>query len=123
MLCIWKSIVREEKFCEGNGYEQFVQDCVYQVYEPYCEYTVYKAGVIDTRRASGSGPNPELPYVESGYSTGNQNVSYAIVMRDENGREYTLTPSGINEYRSYSVGDEFVLEVTASGRVVNMERK
>ena len=107
----------------GNGYEQFVQDCVYQVYEPYCEYTVYKAGVIDTRRASGSGPNPELPYVESGYSTGNQNVSYAIVLRDENGREYTLTPSGINEYRSYSVGDEFVLEVTASGRVVNMERK
>ena len=50
-------------------------------------------------------------------------MSYAIVLRDENGREYTLTPSGINEYRSYSVGDEFVLEVTASGRVVNMERK
>ncbi len=107
----------------GNGYEQFVQDCVYQVYEPYCEYTVYKAGVIDTRRASGSGPNPELPYVESSYSTGNQNVSYSVVLRDENGHEYTLTPSGINEYRSYNVGDEFVLEVTAYGRVVNMERK
>ena len=107
----------------GNGFEQFVQDCVYQVYEPYCEYTVYKAGVIDTRRATGSGPNPELPYVESSYSTGNQNVSYSVVLRDENGREYKLTPFGINEYRSYSVGDQYLLEVTASGRVVNMERK
>ncbi len=107
----------------GNGYEQFVQDCVYQVYEPYCEYTVYKAGVIETRRANGSGPNPELPYVESSYSTGNQSASYSVVLRDENGREYRLTPSGINEYRSYSVGDEFLLEVTGSGRVVNMERK
>ncbi len=107
----------------GNGFEQFVQDCVYQVYEPYCEYTVYKTGVIETRRANGTGPNPELPYIESQYSAGNQSASYSVTLRDENGREYTLTPGNLTEYRSFRTGDEYSLEVTASGRVVNMEKK
>ena len=107
----------------GNGYEQFVQDCVYQVYEPYCEYTVYKAGVIETRRANGSGPNPELPFIESKYSTGNQSASYTISLRDESGHEYQLTPRNLSEYRSFTVGDEYSLEVTSSGRIVNMEKK
>ncbi len=107
----------------GNGYEQFVQDCVYEVYKPYCEYTVIKTGVIETRRASGSGPNPELPYVESRYSTGNQSQAYEIVLSGENGREYTITPRDITEYRRYSIGDQYELEITGSGRIVNMEKK
>ncbi len=107
----------------GNGYEQFVQDCVYQVYEPYCEYTVYKSGVIETRRANGSGPNPELPYVESQYSTGDQSASYTVILRDENGSEYKLTPSNISEYRAFREGDAYRLEVTGTGRIVNMEKK
>ena len=108
----------------GNGYEQFVQDCVYQVYEPYCQYTVSKIGVIETRRANGSGLNPELPYVESQYSLGNQSASYEIILRGEDGREYTLSPYDLSDYRSFKIGDEYDLEVTSSGRIVNiMERK
>ena len=107
----------------GNGYEQFVQDCVYQVYEPYCEYTVYKAGVIETRRANGSGPNPELPFIESKYSTGNQSASYTISLRDESGHEYQLSPRNLSEYRSFTVGDEYSLEVTSSGRIVKIKKK
>ena len=107
----------------GNGYEQLTQDCVYEVYEPYCEYTVTKTGVIENRKASGSGPNPELAYVESKYSTGTQSVSYSVVLRDENGREYKLTPQTISEYRSYSIGSEYQIEVTSTGRIVNMEKK
>ena len=107
----------------GNGYEQFVQDCVYEVYEPYCEYTVYKTGVIETRRANGTGPNPELPFVESQYSTGSQSASYSVSLRDESGHEYRLTPGNLTEYRSFRVGDEYRLEITGSGRIVNMEKK
>ena len=107
----------------GNGYEQFVQDCVYDVYEPYCEYTVSKQGVIDTARASGSGPNPEMPFVDSKYSAGNQSVSYTVQLRDENGNTYTLNPSNLTEYRSYALGSEYEIEVNSRGRIVNMERK
>lgn len=107
----------------GNGYEQFVQDCVYDVYDSYCEYTISKAGVIDTARASGIGPNPEAPYVDSKYSTGNQSVSYSVEIRDENGRTYSLTPSNLSEYRQYTVGTEYLIEVNSRGRIVNMERK
>ena len=107
----------------GNGYEQFVQDCVYDVYEPYCEYTVTKNGVIETARANGNGPNPEAPFVDSKYSTGNQSVSYTVQLRDENGRTYTLNPSSLTEYRSYTVGTEFEIEVNNRGRIINMEKK
>ena len=107
----------------GNGYEQFVQDCVYDVYDSYCEYIIAKAGVIETARASGSGPNPEAPYVDSRYSTGNQSVSYSVELRDENGQIYSLTPSNLTEYRQYTVGTEFQIEVNSRGRIVNMERK
>ncbi len=107
----------------GNGYEQFVQDCVYEVYEPYCEFTVYKSGVIETRRANGTGPNPELPFVESQYSTGSQSASFSVSLRDESGHEYRITPGNLTEYRSFRVGDEYRLEITGSGRIVNLEKK
>ena len=107
----------------GNGYEQFVQDCVYDVYDSYCEYTISKTDVIDTAKASGSGPNPESPFVDSKYRTGNQSVSYTVQLRDENGKTYTLNPSSLNEYRDYTVGTEYMIEVNSRGRIVNMERK
>lgn len=107
----------------GNGYEKFVQDCVYEVYEPYCEYTISKPGVIETRRANGSGPNPEMPFVESRYDIGNQSASYSVKLTDENGQVYSLNPSNITDYRSFSVGSEYIIEVTGSGRIVNMERQ
>ena len=107
----------------GNGYEQFVQDCVYDVYDSYCEYTIEKTGVINTARASGSGPNPESPYVDSRYSTGSQSVTYTVQLIDENGKTYTLNPSSLTEYRSYPVGTEFTIEVNNRGRIVNMEMK
>lgn len=107
----------------GNGYEQFVQDCVYEVYDSYCQYTVSKTGVIETRRANGSGPNPELPYIEPSYSAGDQSASFRITLLDENGKTYTLTPSGISEYRSYQVGDQYELEINGRGAIVNMEKK
>lgn len=107
----------------GNGFEQFVQDCVYDVYDSYCEYTISKTGVIETARASGSGPNPEAPFVDSKYTAGNQSVSYSVEIRDENGKTYTLTPSNLTEYRQYPVGTEFQIEVNSRGRIVNMEKK
>lgn len=107
----------------GNGYEQFVQDCVYDVYDSYCEYTISRTGVIDTARANGSGPDPEAPYVDSKYTTGNQSVSYTVQLRDENGRTYTLNPSSLSEYRTFTVGSEYEIEVNSRGRIVNMERK
>ena len=107
----------------GNGSEQFVQDCVYNVYESYCEYTVSNTKVVDTVSASGSGPNPEVPYVDTKYSTGNQSVSYTVQFRDENGNIYTLNPANLSEYRTYTVGTEFEIEVNNRGLIVSVEKK
>ena len=107
----------------GNGFEQFVQDCVYNVYESYCDYTISKTGVINTVYAYGSGPNPESPYVDPAYTTGNQLVDYKVTFRDENGETYTITPSKLNEYQSYTVGSEYKIEVNSRGQIVGMEKK
>ena len=107
----------------GNGFEQFVQDCVYNVYDSYCQYTVSKLGVVDTATVSGSGPNPEAPYVDSKYTTGDQSVRYTVTIQDENGKIYTLNPTNLSEYRSYAVGTEYEIEVNSRGRIVNMEKK
>ncbi|MBQ6343001.1 MAG: zinc ribbon domain-containing protein [Anaerolineaceae bacterium] len=108
---------------QGNGYEKFVQDCVYNVYDSYCEYIVSKTDVIETKRANGSGPSPEAPYVAPQYSTRNESVSYTVQLRDENGKIYTLNPSSLAEYQTYTVGSEYAIEVNHRGRIVNMEKK
>lgn len=109
----------------GNGYEQLTQDCQYEVYEKYCNYTTSTWGLIDTKRTSGSGKNPELPYVDTsrGYEMGDQSVSYEVTLRDENGETYTLNPSSQTEYNSYSIGDEYVIDLNSYGRITGMERK
>lgn len=107
----------------GNGYEQLIQDCVYDVYDSYCEYTVYKTGVIDTATARGSGPDPESPYVDSQYRTQNLSASFSVTLQDENGNTYTINPTSLTEYQSYPVGTEFTIEVNSRGRIVNIERK
>lgn len=107
----------------GNGYEQFVQDCVYNVYESYCEYTISREGIIETARASGSGPDPEMPYVDPKYSTGEESVAYTVQLRDENGRTYTYNPGSLSEYRYFTVGTEYLIEVNNRGRIIDMEMK
>ncbi len=93
------------------------------MYDSYCEYIVSKTGVIETKRANGSGPSPEAPYVAPQYSTRNESVSYTVQLRDENGKIYTLNPSSLAEYQTYTVGSEYAIEVNHRGRIVNMEKK
>ena len=108
----------------GNGYEALAQDCVYEVYKPYCQWTVYTQGNVGTRTASGNGPDVESPYVEPEYSTsGNVYAEYYVALRDENGVEYDFSPSNYYDYRTYTVGSEYVLELNSAGRVVSMEEK
>ncbi len=108
----------------GNGYEALAQDCVYEVYEPYCEWTVYTQGDAGVRTASGNGPAVEAPYVEPQYTaSGSVYAEYYVVLRDENGREYDFSPSNYSDYKSYNVGNEYILKLSSSGNVISMEEK
>ncbi len=108
----------------GNGYEALAQDCVYQVYEPYCKWTVYTQSDAGVRTASGNGPTVEAPYVEPEYTSAESvTVTYYVALRDENGREYDFSPTSYTDYKSYNVGDEYTLELNSRGSVVSMEKK
>ena len=50
-------------------------------------------------------------------------MSYTVQLRDENGKTYTLNPSTLADYQTFTVGSEYVIEVNHRGRIVNMEKK
>ena len=109
----------------GNGYEQIVQDCEYEVYEQYCDYVVTSIGVIDTKTASGSDMNPTVPNVDTrkGYTAGDQEATFSVTLRDENGKNYTINPPTLSKFRSYTVGDVYEIKTNWFGRITSMEKK
>ena len=50
----------------GSGYGEVVQDCRYQVYEEWCDYTVEQWRVVDTVTLEGRDPNPRWPNPQLG---------------------------------------------------------
>lgn len=106
----------------GNGYEALTQDCVYEVYEDYCSYTVTRWGTIGTKRASGSGTNVGLPQIEPGQQFTDHSEKYTITLQGEDGRLYTVNPS-YSEYQTYRVGDRYTLSLDRRGRILQMEQR
>src|SRR3990172_5910234 len=65
----------------GSGFGEVVQDCVYEVYAPWCDYTVNEWTVVDTRRSSGEDLHPTWPDIRLGSDQrrGSQDETYTVV--------------------------------------------
>ncbi len=106
----------------GSGYGEVVQDCVYEVYEEYCSYTMLDWIEIDTITASGGDLNPYWPQVnlQSDQQQGEGEESYEIVfMADDVPYTYTTTDSA--EFSQFTVGSTWQLNVNALDAVVSVE--
>lgn len=107
---------------EGSGYGEVVQDCVYEVYEEYCDYTYTGWEVVDTAVQSGSDLFPAWPSLQlrSDQREGAYEESYEVVFSTSDGSvEYA--PETVNEFRRFEIGSEWSLDVNALGRVVAAE--
>jgi len=108
---------------EGSGMGRVVQDCQYQVYESWCEYTVQEWQVVDTLSASGRDLNPIWPGLNLAASQreGNRQESYSVRFEAEDGQVYTYTPDSLEEYLQFEPGSRWELQVNTFGAVVGVE--
>lgn len=106
----------------GSGYGEVVQDCAYEVYDYRCSYTVEEWTVVDTMVSSGSYEAPAWPSVSlaSNQRQGDANESYTVLFATDDGR-FTYTTDSEAEFSRFSVGSQWVLEVSGFGSITGIE--
>jgi len=102
----------------GSGAGKVVQDCVYQVYASYCDYTVQELGLVNTAVAAGADTNPYWPAfsLQPGQQEGNRSEQYQVTF-DTGELTYTYSISDAAEFGQYTLGSQWLLSVNGFGNV------
>jgi hypothetical protein len=106
----------------GTGYGQVVQDCVYEVYADYCDYTLMEWQEVDRFELAGRGFDvawPEFSLAE-GQREGAYQEQYQVVFSSDDGT-YSYTTSDLQDFERYTLGSEWLLEVNAIGAIVDVQ--
>ena len=106
----------------GTGYGEVVQDCKYEVYREWCEYTRPEWQVVDTLVAEGSDGAPDWPVLslKEGQREGGREETYVIIFRSDNDT-YRMSTSRQEEWRKFRIGTRWKLKVNALGGVTDAE--
>ena len=106
----------------GGGYGEVVQDCSYQVYDDWCEYTAQEWHTVDTLTASGSNLDPHWPEVSLAGATraGEESETYRVILETPDGT-YQYTPTDLAEFSQFLPGSEWILRVNSLNAVVSVE--
>ncbi len=106
----------------GTGLGEVVQDCVYRVYDDYCEYETWAWTAIDTLVTSGTDLDPYWPSANlaSSQRFGAQQETYKITFNID-GQNVALTTSDLNLFQMAQPGSTWQLEVNQFGNIVNAE--
>jgi hypothetical protein len=106
----------------GSGHGEVVQDCEYQVYADWCEYTAEEWKQVDAATVSGNDLNPRWPTLQLGpdQREGGREESYEVVF-DTDGTKYTYTTSDATEFAQCQAGSRWVLTINKLNRVVSIK--
>ncbi|MFQ5577551.1 MAG: zinc ribbon domain-containing protein [Anaerolineae bacterium] len=107
----------------GTGYGQVVQDCQYQVYADYCQYTVDEWREVDRLQLSGSDGNPRWPAdfrLAANQREGSRAEEYTIIF-DADGKQYTYTTKNAERFIQAEIGSRWVLKVNKLNAVIDIE--
>ncbi|GAB4538842.1 MAG: hypothetical protein Kow0063_27100 [Anaerolineae bacterium] len=108
---------------KGSGYGEVVQDCQYEVYEEWCQYTVQEWQVVDQIVERGDDLNPRWPaltQLTADQQAGEGEEKYEIVF-DTDGGTYTYATSDPLEFARFQPGSQWLLTVNRLGAVVEVE--
>jgi DNA-directed RNA polymerase subunit RPC12/RpoP len=106
----------------GSGVGEVVQDCVYEVYDSYCEYEVLQWAVVNQTSAAGVDLQPYWPDLSltSVQRQGDGHETYSVFFNAD-GKRYTYSPGDAGEFSQYQPGSEWTLQVNAFGSVTSVE--
>ncbi|MFQ5942468.1 MAG: zinc ribbon domain-containing protein [Anaerolineales bacterium] len=106
----------------GSGFGEVVQDCIYQVYDDRCTYTVLDWTVLDTVTATGRDLNPTWPEVSlaDDQREGEPAEEYMVTFSSDED-SYTYIAGDVGEFSQFEVGSTWVLTVNALGSVASVE--
>lgn len=109
----------------GNGYSEQVQDCEYRVYDDYCDYTYKDWDVVDRANASGTDDEPYYaePTLRRGQREGDRTVHYLVEFSSDSNKTYSFEPTTLNEYVSFQLKQQYLLEVNMINSVVTYQLK
>ena len=106
----------------GGGYGEVIQDCVYQVYDQMCTYTVDEWAVVETLRRSGDDLRPAWPEVHltSGQQEGDRTETYGVVLIGD-GDSYNYSPATASDFTAFGIGSQWTIVVNGLGAIVIVE--
>lgn len=107
----------------GTGYGEVVQDCVYEVYDDYCNYSVLEWQVAEWERLSGenfAAAWPE-PILEEGQRLGGNREESYVVFFEAGDENYTYELGSFEEFQQFAPGSTWTLNINTFGAVVSVE--
>ncbi|OGO66757.1 MAG: hypothetical protein A2029_03150 [Chloroflexi bacterium RBG_19FT_COMBO_47_9] len=109
---------------QGSGAGMVVQDCEYQVYASYCDYTILDWTVVDSVIAQGMDTNPVWPVLtlQSGQQEGDRSEQYYVTFNAD-GETYTYDPADLSEYSQFETGSEWILSINTFGEIKELQSK
>jgi hypothetical protein len=109
---------------QGTGFAEVVQDCVYQVIEQQCEFTVNEWMPVDTVTQEGSGVSAIWPSLTDRLNDtqrlGEREEEYHCIIT-ANDQTYVYETTDFEKYQRCVPGAEWNIVTTESGQLVSAE--
>lgn len=106
----------------GTGVGEVVQDCTFEVYDDYCEYTLMDWVEVDAVTESGQDLSPAWPalLLESDQREGTRTESYIINFRDGSDT-YRYSTNNAQLFSQATIGSRWTLQINQFGGVQSIE--
>lgn len=120
---------RSDKICGtpyevdlGNGVSEVRQDCNYQVFDDWCDYTQLEWQVADRITASGADLDPEWPALNlaSGQREGAHSESFVITFAAD-GRQFDYSVADSTAFAEFEPGSDWVLAIDGFGNIDDLK--
>lgn len=108
----------------GTGVGEVVQDCRYEIYMDYCQYTVQEWTVVDTYSQTGTDSNPVWPelFLSADQRQGDRTEDYVIFFDTDKGiLDYSTHDLVV--FQTFQPGTAWLLDVNTFGSISDYRPK
>jgi hypothetical protein len=108
----------------GTGVGEVVQDCQYEIYMDYCQFTVQEWTVVNTVEQTGQDGNPYWPdpLLATGQRQGARTENYMVYFETATGAlDYSTVDVSI--FQTFQIGSVWILEVNTFKSITSFRPK